>query len=245
MSLTQVFVNITGLGAEWVLWLLVGLSLVSMTVMIERWLYFMTHGISFADFSAKLESLLRAGKLAEAYDLAAKSRAPEAAVAAAGLQNFKKSSEAVSETMLSTKSRERVKMEAYLTVLATLGNNVPFVGLLGTVLGIIKASGDLAASQASKEGSSGAVMAGVFEALVATAVGLFVAIPAVIAYNYFQRSVKIRMGQVDAVAHQLLALHAQKTTFTPAAPEPPPVKSTSAEPPATKVVGRQPASTAE
>ncbi|WP_254513149.1 MotA/TolQ/ExbB proton channel family protein [Anatilimnocola floriformis] len=242
MNLTQVFVNITGLGAEWVLWLLVGLSLVSMTVMIERWLYFLTHGVSFANFSSQLESLLRAGKLTEAYQLASQSRAPECAVAAAGLANFKKSSEAVSESMLSTKSKERVKMEAYLTVLATLGNNVPFVGLLGTVLGIIKASGDLAKAQAEKAASSSAVMGGVFEALVATAVGLFVAIPAVIAYNYFQRNVKIRMGQVDAVAHQLLALHAQKTTFTVTPPEPPPVKAGLAEPPATKVVGRQPAS---
>ena len=75
-------------------------------------------------------------------------------------------------------------------MLATLGNNAPFIGLLGTVLGIIKASQDLAAAQAAKQMGTAAVMSGVFEALVATAVGLFVAIPAVIAYNFFQRRVR-------------------------------------------------------
>jgi biopolymer transport protein ExbB len=90
-------------------------------------------------------------------------------------------------------------------VLGTLGNNTPFIGLFGTVLGIIKASHDLTASQATGGQAANAVMAGVFEALVATAVGLLVAIPAVVAYNVFQRRVRAAMSGVDALAHAILS----------------------------------------
>ena len=106
--------------------------------------------------------------------------------------------------MLSTKARERVHMDAGLSILATIGSNAPFIGLLGTVLGIINAAQQLT-SNASQAGQS-AALGGVFEALVATAVGLFVAIPAVVAYNLLQRQVRSRMAQVDSLAHFLLSV---------------------------------------
>ena len=85
-------------------------------------------------------------------------------------------------------------MDRGLTVLATLGSNAPFIGLFGTVLGVIKAFGGLAESSA--EGTQ-AVMASISFALVATAVGLFVAIPAVVAYNTFARQMKAVNNQCD------------------------------------------------
>src|SRR4029079_12034926 len=85
-----------------------------------------------------------------------------------------------------------------LGVLGTLGNNAPFIGLFGTVLGIIKAFADLSRNSA---GGAVAVMAGISEALVATAVGLMVAIPAVIAFNYFQAKVRKTISGVDSTAH--------------------------------------------
>jgi biopolymer transport protein ExbB len=100
----------------------------------------------------------------------------------------------------------RVDLERNLGVLGTLGNNAPFIGLFGTVLGIIKAFADLSRNSI---GGAGAVMAGISEALVATAVGLMVAIPAVIAFNYFQAKVRKSLSRVDAVAHMVLA------SFTP------------------------------
>ena len=102
--------------------------------------------------------------------------------------------------MLSAKARERGRIDAHLNVLATIGSNAPFVGLLGTVLGIIKAARDLSASSGAS-----AVMSGVFEALVATAVGLFVAIPAIVAYNIFQKKVRRTFSQVDTLSHLVLA----------------------------------------
>ena len=104
--------------------------------------------------------------------------------------------------MASAKSRLRIDLERNLGVLGTLGNNAPFIGLFGTVLGIIKAFADLSRNQA---GGAGAVMSGISEALVATAVGLMVAIPAVIAFNYFQGRVRKALARVDAMAHLVLS----------------------------------------
>ncbi len=86
---------------------------------------------------------------------------------------------------------------------------------MGTVLGVIKAANDMTGQDPS------AVMRGVFEALVATAVGLFVAIPAVIAYNFFQRKVRAAMSQIDSLAHLVLAyVHAaDRRAATPEAPQ--------------------------
>ena len=86
---------------------------------------------------------------------------------------------------------QRQKLDQGLVVLGTLGNNAPFIGLFGTVIGIIKAFHDLASAP---QGGPSVVMSGISEALVATAVGLMVAIPAVIAYNTFQRIVKSHMA---------------------------------------------------
>jgi biopolymer transport protein ExbB len=89
-------------------------------------------------------------------------------------------------------------------VLGTLGSNAPFIGLLGTVIGIVMAFDALGAA-----GPTGAppaaVMCAIAEALVATAVGLFVAIPAVVAYNAFQRRVRVLLGGTDALAQKLLS----------------------------------------
>ncbi|MDP7111221.1 MAG: MotA/TolQ/ExbB proton channel family protein, partial [Myxococcota bacterium] len=97
--------------------------------------------------------------------------------------------DAMAREMAAALAQERPRYERNLIVLGTLGNNAPFIGLFGTVLGIIRAFRDLSSSIGEAQGAS-AVMAGLSEALVATAAGLFVAIPAVVAYNYFQRHIK-------------------------------------------------------
>ena len=104
--------------------------------------------------------------------------------------------------MAAVKARLRLELERHLGILGTLGNNAPFIGLFGTVLGIIKAFADLSHNQA---GGSAAVMSGISEALVATAIGLFVAIPAVMAFNIFQGRVRKAMAEIDALAHRVLS----------------------------------------
>lgn len=98
-------------------------------------------------------------------------------------------------------SEKRLTLERGLSVLATLGANAPFIGLLGTVLGIIKAFSALG----TDEVGASSVMSGISIALFATAAGLFVAIPAVIAFNYFSRRIREIMMNTDRLADLIIA----------------------------------------
>ena len=131
-----------------------------------------------------------------------------AASAAAG------GNEAVEKAVQSTIDRRRLEYEQWLFVLGTLGNNAPFIGLFGTVLGIIRAFADLAvANRGGGANTAGTVMGGISEALVATAVGLFVAIPAVLAYNIFQRLLKRVVGRSNALGNAIASgLHAARNS---------------------------------
>jgi biopolymer transport protein ExbB len=173
------FLGLTCHGAQWVLWLLIALSVVSLAIMLERWWYFRTHRLVPAALAADVRTLL----LQSAGRAALEGSPPPAELAAA---------------VEGAKARERLRLERNLAFLATLGSNGPFIGLFGTVLGIIKAFRDLAGSELGAGAST--VMAGISEALVATAVGLMVAIPAVVAFNYFSRRVKVRMTEIDWMA---------------------------------------------
>jgi len=191
----------TLLGAGWVLWLLLILSVLSVAVMIERALYFARRRMSktFPD----LLKLCQGGELAKAAALAT-GDAMEAEVVRTAATVADGGNEAVEKAVQSTIDRRRLEYEQWLFVLGTLGNNAPFIGLFGTVLGIIRAFADLAA--ANKAGGSSTasyVMAGISEALVATAVGLFVAIPAVLAFNIFQRLLKRVIGRSNALGNAI------------------------------------------
>jgi len=95
--------------------------------------------------------------------------------------------ESIDRAVQSYLSAQRLDLERGLNVLATLGSNAPFIGLFGTIMGIIQSFGILSTQQGS---AMNAVMLGLAEALIATAVGLFVAIPAVISYNYFSQRLR-------------------------------------------------------
>jgi biopolymer transport protein ExbB len=198
--------SVTLLGAGWVLWLLIGLSVVSVSVIAERAVYFWRRRMSGA--FPQLLALAQAGDLADAGELA-EGDAMEAEVARAAMTRLRDGNHAeVAEAISSVIEKRRLSYESGLFILGTLANNAPFIGLFGTVLGIIRAFADL--STASKAGAQ-TVMAGISEALVATAVGLFVAIPAVLAFNVFQRLLKRVVGRSNALAHAIAAgMHVEK-----------------------------------
>jgi len=189
------------LGAGWVLWLLVGLSVLSVTVMLERGLYFGQRRMSKR--FPELLRLCQDGSLDKAAQLAA-GDAMEAEVVRVAARIAGSGQEAVEKAVASTIDRRRLEYEKWLFVLGTLGNNAPFIGLFGTVLGIIRAFADLAAHPGAAAGAS-TVMAGISEALVATAVGLFVAIPAVLAYNIYQRLLKRVVGRSQSLGNAIAA----------------------------------------
>ena len=210
-----------GLGAGWVLILMLVLSVVSLAIMLERaWLYWSLRD-NAAALMKDLGRLLRGGDLEGARRRLESSPSAEAAVVIAGIVEAPMGHEAAEEAMAGASALQRLKLEKRLTFLGTLGNNAPFIGLLGTVIGIIGAFDELGkAKNATMTGAAQvapeAVMSNIAEALVATAVGLIVAIPAVAAFNIFQRVVKTTLSNTDALGHVLLA-HL-KATGEPGAP---------------------------
>ncbi len=166
--------------AEWVLWLLLGLSAVSLAIALERWFFFVRRRVDLAKVRYELEVLLGNDRVAAAIDYLAQFDSLETNVALAGLRAHHKGPDAVRHLLDGATEQERMRYGRRLGFLATVGSNAPFIGLFGTVLGIMKAFADLSGDLSQ---ASGSVMAGISEALIATAVGLFVAIPAVVAYN--------------------------------------------------------------
>jgi biopolymer transport protein ExbB len=201
MDLTQKLLAFTLLGTQWVLWLLIALSVLSIAIMIERFLYLVSRRVDLDRLMRDVREGLRAGDAEGIAKRYAGSEAIEAVVAVTGLREASRGAAATAEAMAAARSRQRQLMERHLAVLGTLGNNAPFIGLFGTVLGIIRAFHDL---KENAQSGADAVMGGISEALVATAVGLLVAIPAVMAFNYFNRRVRFGVARSDQVAHAIL-----------------------------------------
>ena len=199
-----------GLGTWWILALMLLLSVISLAIMLERaWLYWSLRD-DIGDLMRDLGRFLRAGDLASARRRLEASPSAEAAVVVAGIVEADLGADAAEEAMAGASALQRLKLEKRLAYLGTLGNNAPFIGLLGTVIGIVGAFAELGKANASLPGQASqvapqAVMANIAEALVATAIGLLVAIPAVAAYNMFQRIVKTTQANTDALGHVLLA----------------------------------------
>ena len=119
-----------------------------------------------------------------------------------GIRHVKeRGNEGLEEIFTSYAQMENPTLEKHLNFLATVGSNAPFIGLLGTVFGVMDAFKELAHAAPNQP----AVMLGISKALIATAIGLMVAIPAVVAYNYFQRQVKSIMGSLESVKDLCIA----------------------------------------
>lgn len=188
-------------GSQWVLWLLLGLSLLAVAVILERLWFFAREREPRRKLAAALEKLRKVGPSAVLADIAGLP-SMQVAVAQVALQHLSDGAASVEEHIAGAVERERLRYEKGLAFLGTLGSNAPFIGLFGTVLGIIRAFHDLALN--SGQGAQ-AVMAGIAEALVATGVGLLVALPAVAAYNSFARHVETAVAAAQATGHAILA----------------------------------------
>jgi biopolymer transport protein ExbB len=195
-------------GAAWVLWLLFGLSFLSIAIVIERVIVFRNKGTSLKQLADKLDRHLAAGDFERARELLAKDGSLCARVGEAGLRLAQRGPSTAEKGMQSAMVVERSLLEARLAYLGTLGNNAPFIGLFGTVIGVILAFNELGKPQvgaAAGQMASQAVMSSIAEALVATAVGIFVALPAVAAYNYFQRWISTLLADAEALSNLVLA----------------------------------------
>ncbi|MDC0676405.1 MotA/TolQ/ExbB proton channel family protein [Sorangium atrum] len=213
-----------GFGAAWVMWLMIALSVVSVAIILERaWFFWSLRDdltVLARDLKTSLDDSIEAAR--RRMDA---SPSAEAAVVAAGLAVAHQGPEAAEEAMAGAAALQRMKLERRLAYLGTLGNNAPFIGLFGTVIGVVGAFDALGqaaktpvAQATSQAMAPQAVMSSIAEALVATAVGLAVAIPAVAANNFFQRMIKSTLANTEALTRVLLAHLKIDPAFAGAAP---------------------------
>jgi biopolymer transport protein ExbB len=188
--------------SEWVFWLLFALSAWSVAVILERLVFYRRHAPESERFSESIETAIGRGDYEGAARALTGRRSLEARVLLRGLVACDQGPDAVEELLAGALGAERASFEMRLSFLATLASNAPYVGLFGTVLGIVRAFRNLGADLA--EAHAG-VMTALAEALVATAIGLLVAIPAVVAFNAFKNAVKARVTRAETLSRTLLS----------------------------------------
>lgn len=205
--LTERLFSLAQGGAEIILWLLLFLSVISIGLILERWLTLRSINNRSNRAKIRMREALQSNNLDDLEEIGKDRESLEGRALGYGLRHIKESGiNGLPEIFNSFALLERPQLERSLNFLATIGSNAPFIGLLGTVLGIMKAFRDL--SQNAATGNE-AVMLGIAEALVATAVGLLVAIPAVIAYNFFSRQVRSSLQSLETV-RELCVAYAKK-----------------------------------
>ncbi|MBI6545751.1 MAG: MotA/TolQ/ExbB proton channel family protein [Cyanobacteria bacterium NC_groundwater_1444_Ag_S-0.65um_54_12] len=207
MNLHQIINALGASGGDWVLWVLVACSILSIAVIVDRAFYFVMNRES-ADLIGRGIDYLARGDRAAANSLG---NGPIGRLFQAATASWPLGPERMRAALSAHRLRERAVAERGLILLGTLGNNAPFIGLFGTVLGIIRAFHDL--GLANSQGPA-AVMTGISEALVATAVGILVAIPAVIAYNLCQRHIRIMGYRLEEAIAAISALAMADTAPT-------------------------------
>jgi biopolymer transport protein ExbB/biopolymer transport protein TolQ len=176
------------LGSTWVLYLLFALSIVSIAAALERFVYFARRTDDSDTLEARFAEALEAGDFEKARTVLQGSRSIESGIVLAALRWGHAGPRSLADALDASLAKARRELARSTNLLATLGNNAPFIGLLGTVIGIINAFHQLGDAGQNKA-AMGNVMSGIAEALIATGVGLFVALPAVVVYNLIQKRV--------------------------------------------------------
>ena len=192
-------IEISSIGPEWVLWLLLVLSLFSVGTIIERAIFFRRRRLRMVPFSRELEDRLRTEDLDAVRTLLKNTHGFEPVTLLRTLEWFDDGAEAMSEVLEAAIREQRLELDQGSAFLGTVGNNAPFVGLLGTVLGVVDAFQELGNTSGA---AIGAVMGGISQALIATALGIAVALPAVVAYNLFTK----RANDIEDNARALMNL---------------------------------------
>jgi biopolymer transport protein ExbB len=199
----KTFLEIIMIGG-FTMYILLFCSLISIAIFLERLLYYRKLSkIKRAEFMAAMRRALSNKNMERAAEICRITPAPFSQVVHAGLELHNRSGKEISNAMEREITVATGKLERYTSIVATIGNTAVYIGLFGTVLGIIRAFHDISAAGA---GGMSVVIGGVAEALVCTATGLFVAIPAVIAYNYFTKRVEQFITDMELCASELIDL---------------------------------------
>ena len=191
-----------------VLYVLIALSVMSLGMILERFFYLRKVTAHSNEARKRVRAAIQSHSIDDIESMSKDPETLEGRALGYAMKHIKESgSKGLEEAFNSFALTERPELEKFLNFLATVGSNAPYIGLLGTVLGIMKAFNDLATTT---DAGQQTVMAGISLALVATAAGLFVAIPAVVSYNYFQRQVRGILQGLDSVKELCLAYAKKK-----------------------------------
>jgi biopolymer transport protein ExbB len=179
-------------------------SILSVAIILERYLYYLKRSrIKRADFMLKIRKELEKGNVKKAQEICKDTDTPFSSVVYAGLNFFGHSEVVISNAMEREITIETTKLERFTSIVATIGSTAVYIGLFGTVLGIIRAFHDISVSGS---GGINVVISGISEALVCTATGLAVAVPAVIAYNYFIKKIDNFISDMEICASETIDL---------------------------------------
>lgn len=206
--LTEKIFTVAHLADQVVLWILLVLSVLSIGMILERYFALKKVSAESIKIRGRIKLALQSNSLEDVEDIAKDPNSLEGRAAGYAVKHMKASGSRGLEEVFNTFAlTERADLEKFLGFLATVGSNAPYIGLFGTVLGIMKAFNDLATTP---EAGQQTVMAGISMALVATAAGLFVAIPAVAAYNYYSKQVRSIFQSLESVKELCLAYAKKK-----------------------------------
>jgi biopolymer transport protein ExbB len=206
--LTEKIFAVAHLADQVILWILLVLSVLSIGMILERFFALRKMANESNRVRGRIKLALQSNSLEDVEDLAKDHNSIEGRAASYAMKHMRDSGSKGLEQVFNTFAlTERPDLEKFLGFLATVGSNAPYIGLFGTVLGIMKAFNDLATTP---EAGQQTVMAGISMALVATAAGLFVAIPAVAAYNYYSKQVRGIFLNIESVKELCLAYAKKK-----------------------------------
>lgn len=186
------------------MYVLLVFSILSIAVIIERIVYYKRRSrINREDFMKRIKGILQEADIAEAVKICKRTDAPFASVVRAGLEAPNPNDKSISNAMERQIAVETMQLERFTGIAGTIGSTAVYVGLLGTVLGIMRAFHDISTSGA---GGINVVINGISEALACTAAGLIVAVPAVIAYNFFVKRIDNFVVDMEICASEVMDL---------------------------------------
>lgn len=184
------------------MWPLLFFSLLALTFIIERWFVFNKAKVNVGEFLPKVRKALLVNRnVKEAIKVCEQNRGPVASVMKAGLLRYGHSREDIEKTIENAAMYELDRLERRMGILATTANVAPMLGFLGTVTGMIKSFATLAEQGLT---NPGAVAAGISEALITTATGLIIAIPAQLAYNWFNTKITRFVRDIETATNMLM-----------------------------------------
>jgi biopolymer transport protein ExbB len=205
MNLLSIF-----LKGGYLMWPILLCSILGLTVIIDRYIVLRKTKINIPAFTVRIRGLIKKKDISGAISHCMEEKSPVANIIRKGLKKYRLGHERVKEAIENAGRQEISKLEKGLSVLATIAGIAPLLGFLGTVTGMIQAFmriEDLAGSANPSD-----LAGGIWEALITTAFGLIVGIPALAFYNYFLSAVKKIVGDMETVANDVVDVMQDSST---------------------------------